>query len=143
MIDFAKELEIQSLEDHCLEKLNELLSLCFPVLLVHHINRATWTVGAEDIFKKGLKIFIDAITSFRWFIELANEEELDVDLNLAWKSLNKKAVLGILEEIKHIEEDDKQLILNGVKLWTSENALTKAEEDELLKKASDSEDDND
>ena len=141
MIDFAKEFMIQSLEDYCFEKVNELLPLCFPVLLSHHINRAAWTIGAEDIFKKGIQIFIDSTTSFRWFIGLVNDDEFDVIL--AWRSLDKKAVLKILEEIKYIEEDDKQLILNGVRLWTKKNALTKAEEDELLKKASVSEDDND
>lgn len=138
MIDFAKKFDLKSLEDHCLEQVNELLPRCFPLLLSYHINRAALTKGAEEIFMRGLTVFVESTTTFRWFIQLVNDDELDV--LLAWKSLNQKAILGILEQIKDYGEDDKQLILNGVRVWTSNKGLSKAEEEELLKKASDSED---
>ena len=138
MVDFAKKKDIKSLHDYCMEKLKECLPLCFPVLLSHHINKASLTTGAEEIFNEGIRIFVESTTSFRWFIEVdVYEDELDV--MMAWKSLTKEAVMGIVEEMRSLNEDDKSLILNGLKLWTNVHASSKAEEDEILNKASSSE----
>lgn len=134
MVDFSKENDIKSLQDYCFEKLKECLPLCFPVLLSHHINKALLTPGAEEIFNEGIKIFVESTTTFRWYIVDVYEDEFDV--MMAWKSLTKEAIMRIIEEMRDLEEDYRSLILNGVKLWTSVNASSKVEEDEILKIAS-------
>ena len=137
MVDFSKKNDIKTLQDYCLEKIKECLPRCFPVLLSHHINKASLTSGAEELFNEGIRIFVDSTTSFRWYIVDVYEDEYDV--MMAWKSLTKKAVEEILEVMKNLEEDDKTLILNGVKLWTKVHASSKVEEDEILMKDSSSE----
>ena len=59
-------------------------------------------------------------------MDLEGYEDED-DLTATWEGLSKEAVIALLEECKELEDDDRTLILNGLKLWCNSNNMEAGE----------------
>lgn len=126
MLDFAQENHIASLENYCVKEIKDLLPKCFPALLSDHIKRASRTSGCRIIFHEAIKIFVQNIITFKWYLDLEGYEDED-DLTATWEGLSKEAVIALLEECKELEDDDRTLIFNGLKLWCNSNNMEAGE----------------
>merc|ERR1740128_951986 len=69
LLEFSKLHQFDNLTDHCYLKLYSVMLHSYPRKLAFHINRASATPGAEELFKLGIHVFVNTTVSWRWLKE--------------------------------------------------------------------------
>ena len=144
LLTFSKLHQLDNLTDHCYLRLYSLMLHSFPKNLAFHINRASATPGAEELFKLGIHVFVDATASWKWLKEpyfdtnhrLADQkkDEIITRNNVeGWKSFSEKVINSISDHFKLLKDtldpQTRRAICGWFKTWclTSSSSIEEAD----------------
>ena len=132
LLTFSKLHQLDNLTDHCYLRLYNLMLHSFPKNLAFHINRASATPGAEELFKLGIHAFVNNTVSWRWLKEpyigrFGNvPEEIKLDIMRMWieasQSFNEVAIRNISDQRKVFDPHGTQGIRLAIQSWCEEHS---------------------